>query len=318
MGLRIITLAARTRDRAAVLADFGLVATGEEDRFFEADVSGTQIGEWTIVVINNRSAYREHVDDALLAKIAIGAELIACGIDEGSNVTFAIGLRAGHEAWSVVHDANLADRHLVVSGDVPSEMASIAARLTAAQDDDDEVDYISDVPVELVEALTGFNLLSAVDTLAVEVLVPVTGHKPRPEEANRYMEIDSRPAVHFPLACQVMATIDAMTPHGGPGFLILQGSNQDYMQTAGGDGVYLVEWREHEGGAFRHCVAGRHGAVSPGEVKISTDADNGTHVVGHRNEVLAADEVKVLARASLAGEPPPDAFAWRDISATFG
>ena len=57
----------------------------------------------------------------------------------------------------------------------------------------------------------------------------------------------------------VARAIGHMTPKGGPGFLILEKPDGSYAQTAGGDNLHTVEWRERQGNSFRHWIAGKEG-----------------------------------------------------------
>jgi hypothetical protein len=148
------------------------------------------------------------------------------------------------------------------------------------------------------------------------------------------LEVEGRPLLFAPKLDQIAAAVDEMTPRGGPGFLVLSGPGENYAQTAGGDGAYLLEWREYGGGSFRHWVAGypltlragvdlgemgdRHqpdGSFGiTGEVKIPT---NGAYVTGRRNEILSAADVKALLTAFAQKGERQDTFIWRDITSKF-
>lgn len=68
----------------------------------------------------------------------------------------AVGYKADGSAWSVIHDCN-ADEDLQVEGNPPAPFAAIAAELRAKQEETTEwVDYVFDVPMELVKALSGY------------------------------------------------------------------------------------------------------------------------------------------------------------------
>jgi hypothetical protein len=50
------------------------------------------------------------------------------------------------------------------------------------------------------------------------------------------LTMEGRPKLPAPTLHQVHAAVDALTPRGGPGFLILDGLGGDYAQAAGGRG----------------------------------------------------------------------------------
>lgn len=54
--------------------------------------------------------------------------------------------------------------------------------------------------------------------------------------ADLVLTLEGQVAVCSPTLTQLEAAVDSLTPQGGPGFLILQGSAQDYAQAAGGMG----------------------------------------------------------------------------------
>jgi hypothetical protein len=128
------------------------------------------------------------------------------------------------------------------------------------------------------------------------------------------LTLEGRPAFPAPALRQIEDSVDDLTPRGGPGFMDLTGPDRDYVQAAGGDGVFACEWRQYEGREFRHWAAGLPGSVSTRDVQIPT---NGFHVTVKQNERLPAMDVKALlsAFASNAGRPP--AYAWRDITQRF-
>jgi hypothetical protein len=115
-----------------------------------------------------------------------------------------------------------------------------------------------------------------------------------------------------PTAEQLDATIERLTPNGGPGFAILEGA-RGYVQTAGGDGLYTVEWRENHGEWFQHFVAGREGDAET-DIEIPT---NGFQVTVKKSECLTTQDAQMLFHAFLAGGDRPPEFTWRDVTDRF-
>ena len=77
-----------------------------------------------------------------------------------------------------------------------------------------------------------------------------------------------RPALH-----QIMDAALALTPDGGPGFLVLERAGRDYMQVAGGNGAYTCGWRMYDGNGprFTHCAIGFSDVVSSADIQIPTN-----------------------------------------------
>lgn len=87
---------------------------------------------------------------------------VACSIEEHVMCQEARGYRDGAEVWRVVHDPNRGESlfHLEVSGAPPPQLDEIRARLETEQKaeggEDANVDFISDVPLELAKSVCGF------------------------------------------------------------------------------------------------------------------------------------------------------------------
>lgn len=111
---------------------------------------------------------------------------------------------------------------------------------------------------------------------------------------------------------QLDAAIGRLTPDGGPGFAILE-NVRGYIQTAGGDDLFTVEWRQSCGNGFRHFVAGKDGDDVT-EVAIPT---NGYQVTVRKNECLSMQDVELLFQAFLTGGDRPTIFNWRDVTCRF-
>lgn len=124
--------------------------------------------------------------------------------------------------------------------------------------------------------------------------------------------VEGEPEIRNPTAEQMGNAIKRLTPNGGPGFAIL-GASLEYVQTAGGNGLFTAEWRQHESDGLKHWVAGKDGD-SQTEVTIPT---NGFEVTVRENERLNADDVMTIFSAFRNGEGRPTVFQWRDVSSRF-
>ena len=128
------------------------------------------------------------------------------------------------------------------------------------------------------------------------------------------LSVEDQGKIDAPSLREVMAAIDNLTPYGGPGFLILDGPGESYLQAAGGDGAYVVERRVCGDASFRHFIPGRR--EDPGAEWISVPT-NGYSVMAHPNEELRLLEVKAIAEAYIEGGSQAAGFVGRDMSDDF-
>jgi hypothetical protein len=111
------------------------------------------LGGRTIVIFN-----RKELKDRQLAAVSRVAETIYCFVEEHVMVSVAALWRDGKQIWRVTHDGQEGVKHLSVEGDAPPALASIREKYVAKQaaETEEDVDHISDIPVELARELTGF------------------------------------------------------------------------------------------------------------------------------------------------------------------
>lgn len=128
------------------------------------------------------------------------------------------------------------------------------------------------------------------------------------------LNVEDEPVTRDVSAAGIASVLQRMTPRGGPSFLVLEASNGDYVQAAGGLGRFTVEWREVYGEGFCHWKAGATTVSRVGEAKVKT---NGFHVAVRRYEVLSAAQAAQILSAFLRGATRPASFAWRDMTSDF-
>jgi hypothetical protein len=137
-------------------------------------------GWFAIMMLGREDATDGKVD---LAQLSKGAEVLASFVEEHVMVSVAALWREGSKIWSVEHDAQEGPRHLVVSGELPAEMAAIIDEAKSSQDAEDkgdaEVDFIFDAPVDIAQRLTGFRY-DRDDVDGVEPTFDVLAEVPRP------------------------------------------------------------------------------------------------------------------------------------------
>ncbi len=130
------------------------------------------------------------------------------------------------------------------------------------------------------------------------------------------LTFEDKPVIVAPTLEQLVCAVDQLTPYGGPGYLIVDGYEQDYVQVAGGNGMYTVEWRiTLADNNFHHWIAGYRGEPSEALVAIPT---NGCCVRVQENEELSAVDVKVLLAAYASQKGRPVQYSWRDARDLFG
>jgi hypothetical protein len=181
MGFRVSWFAVRGKDREAILADAGLRGTGAFEEFPEAPFTGVSLpGGWCGVM--SRSINDHHMSDAFLTRLSAGCEVLSAHVNETTMDSSAAGWRDGRQVWSVFHNAQQDLHHLEVAGDVPPVFAAIEARLRREQENDTEVDYVFDIPVELARELTGYRYDRDPESdleEPFEILEPVTQAPPK-------------------------------------------------------------------------------------------------------------------------------------------
>ena len=122
------------------------------------------------------------------------------------------------------------------------------------------------------------------------------------------------PEIKAPTLSQVLEAVDTLSPKTGPGFLVIDGPGEDYVQVAGGKSAFTLEWRSYKGKRFLHTVAGLLKRASKKEIRIPT---HGFNVTVKENEKLRVQDVKTILTAYAQGQTRPTEYAWRDVTERF-
>jgi hypothetical protein len=170
------------------------------------------------------------------------------------------------------------------------------------------------LPEIVVFALSKLDALPKIAACAAKVGLHLhhPGATTRPAPKLR-LTVEGHPPIEDPTIDVLEEAVTALDSKRGPSFAVLQSSTGNYVQAAGDRRWLTVEWREHPGGKLRHLVAG-HRPEDEREVLIMT-LRGGLRI--RRNEQLDARSALAIFRAFAAGEKPPEAFAWRDITSRF-
>jgi hypothetical protein len=180
-------------------------------------------------------------------------------------------------------------------------------------------------PVIIVQAerhgtqtLIGYRTLgggNGICTLEEVVLLNGPDYHFGPGFSELSLTVENIPAKMCPTASEIHAALESLTPRGGPAYLILEATNGDYAQVAGGDGLFTAEWRECGNKAFRHWVAGLNDRPAVKSMRIPT---NDAHVTVKENECLQVADAKEIVEAFFRRTQRPSRFAWREITDEFG
>ena len=129
------------------------------------------------------------------------------------------------------------------------------------------------------------------------------------------LTLESRPPLKAPTLRQIENALELLSPGQGTGFMVVDGRDNDYVQVAGGDGVFTCEWRQHSGQTLQHYVAGYANIPPNSNVRIAT---NSAFVTVRNNEMLKAADAIELLTAFATDRERPTQFVWRDIAERLG
>lgn len=158
MGFRISLLAAKA-DKAAVLSQLGLTDTGQVDAANEAPLSAAQLPNgWTIVWANDCDWADAKRLEGMTPRPAIATLMAHEGV-----MAADVGVDDGAAQWSVSYGV---DEEGELAGEWPAAFAPIVAEAQAREREDEsgEVDHLFDIPVAIMEAITGHRYDAVSDT----------------------------------------------------------------------------------------------------------------------------------------------------------
>ncbi|MBL8213654.1 MAG: hypothetical protein JNK87_23245 [Bryobacterales bacterium] len=154
MGFAISWLGVRGLPAEEVLTQLGLRRT---DAAAGCDAALTTVathGGWTIV-FSNEFDPPLFADDSC-RRLSAAAEVVRVHVEEHVMFAAASFWQGGACRWQVERDCQKDFDHLEATGDLPPFFAPIEREQKQKQQQDEEVDYLFDVPVLLAERVTGF------------------------------------------------------------------------------------------------------------------------------------------------------------------
>ncbi|MBX3571152.1 MAG: hypothetical protein KF694_02255 [Mesorhizobium sp.] len=181
MGFSISWIAFKSIPLTEAALAFGLTLSGQSDEVFDYDLSGTRVGDWSIVIFNDVNPGL--TDEMELARLSRGGDIVVVHVIETTMTQTSERWLDGRRVWSVWHDAQLGNRHLEVEGDLPPAYEDIKRKRVAEQEEEDAgeaaVDFISEIPLDLAEQITNFRH----DRIGPEFFELVPGDAQKPKKA---------------------------------------------------------------------------------------------------------------------------------------
>lgn len=146
LGLRGLGI----KEAAALLQ----VEVGDQIDAFDAPMNAYANENWAIVILDE--CRFPGPPDQFLAAISKGRELVVVHIEEHVMFSHAELWRDGRSVWKVGHsgDQNIGDLH--ATGDIPASFETLRQQALSKQGDEDDVDYVFDIPLDLAAELTSF------------------------------------------------------------------------------------------------------------------------------------------------------------------
>lgn len=177
MGFSISWIAFKTIPLTEAALAFGLTLSGQSDEVFDYDVSGTRVGDWSIVIFNDVNP--DLTDEMELARLSRRGDIVVVHVIETTMTQTSERWLDGRRVWSVWHDAQIGARHLEAEGNLPTAYESIKRTRMAEQEEDTGVDVISEIPLDLAEQITNFRH----DRIGPEFFELVPGDAQKPKKA---------------------------------------------------------------------------------------------------------------------------------------
>jgi len=179
-------IAVRTDDKAALLNYLGTVETGELVTpgcgQSEMSVHQTENG-WTILFCED-FAWADSTQILKLSRFgtAVGVQFE----DKVAMEATAHAAEQGKRLWRVSHNGE-GDAPLKVTGTPPREFAAIRRNFERKQAEDNGVDWLSEIPLELVRTISGYRAdEDAIEFVALDSIAVSKAKKPRRLHESQY------------------------------------------------------------------------------------------------------------------------------------
>ena len=164
MGFRISWMATQ-QPVDVVLPLLDATATGESGDIADFDLSiGVLPSGWTLVWAEDESFF-----DTPSADMVQGlSPVLTCWVNETIMHMRVRYYDKGELVWQAWHEGDEVPTHIAGEGALPSDFAVLVEAARAAQAADREVDYLSDVPLDMAEHICGFKHDSYCDNVSFQ------------------------------------------------------------------------------------------------------------------------------------------------------
>ena len=153
MGFKIDLVAVRGLPPQDVHTQLHLFTNGATETEPESDVVAAELPTaWYLLYFNDRSP----PDEEKLLALSANAEVLFLSVSETVMTSCAKYWQNGESHWTIDHDCDVDAEHLHTTGTLPDCFNSIAQRLNSLQRENDDADYIFDIPVDVFSHITGF------------------------------------------------------------------------------------------------------------------------------------------------------------------
>jgi hypothetical protein len=159
MGYAISWLAVKGKPEEVLIAELGLVPTGEMAEYSDSMFTGRMLPSGWFLLVIDKSEHKL-VKPNSLAPLSQGCEVIASSIEEHVMVCSSELWRDGAQVWRIEHDAQKSIEHIAASGNPPAGYSAIeqehAEEQKKAGGSEADVDYFFEIPLHTAKNIVGF------------------------------------------------------------------------------------------------------------------------------------------------------------------
>jgi hypothetical protein len=168
MGFSLAWIGVKGEDPQLILDRLHFRSTGKFEECPDSPFYSLTLGDWYIVIADRSQV--EPILNANPTRISFDCDLVFCQVEEHVMYSAAGHWRDTKQKWFLTHNPEDGVDSLKEEGNLPPEYAAIRDRNRALQqaevqeneaeseagENESEVDYIFEIPVEVAESITGF------------------------------------------------------------------------------------------------------------------------------------------------------------------
>lgn len=184
MGYSLLLIAAQTIESDKVLNEFSMMQTGRHCYCAEEPLTGYALPSgWYLIAI---SRPEDHIYGSNeFARLSRLFPLIVCQIEEHEMFSSAEQWVGGSRVWQIVHDSKKGVADISKSGTLPASFEAIVAEAAKKQEaeagEGAEGDYYFDIPILMIEEITGFRhdrIIEGIDCEHFDLLINKNAVRP--------------------------------------------------------------------------------------------------------------------------------------------